>query len=558
MALSFSPAARGRFQDLLICFSVANLCFLRRWYDLEHLQDRALDYYRTGPPNAALLIATLVGSFLLTGLFWGAWRWVERKPTPAKLKFAQCAFLLLLMRSLESVRQYWNTESEHYDAGSNIALISIEALLTAGVLLVLMNNTRVVTAARRVALMLTLLFPSLMIDFGWQRLSAEPESAYAPRASAPMLPVAENGSGHRVIWVLFDELDQKLAFDLKQPAGPLPELERLRAEAFVANRVEQTAAYTTLAVPALLSGRPYSRAQLIDSHTIRVFTDDSKTGADWHDEPNAFKKARAAGVNAAVVGWHHPYCRILGDTLVRCVEVPSGHPTAALLRETNAAENGVLRSIPFLFRLQMGNLVEMVNPKSEYSSENSRDQYVQERQQKQYFRIRDLVYATAVDPRIGLLFAHFPTPHPFAIYNRQRRDFTLSRTLSYADNLALVDRTVGELRRVLEQAGMWQSTTLLITADHGFRPDMWRDRQGWTPELERLTGGRQTPLVPFILKLAGEDRGLVYEQPFSNVVSGDLIVAILKGQIQRASDAAEWLDQHTQEKDAALPTRIMR
>lgn len=156
------------------------------------------------------------------------------------------------------------------------------------------------------------------------------------------------------------------------------------------------------------------------------------------------------------------------------------------------------------------------------------------------------------------MFAHFPTPHPFAIYNRQRRDFTLSRTLSYADNLALVDRTVGELRRVLEQAGMWQSTTLLITADHGFRPDMWRDRQGWTPELERLTGGRQTPLVPFILKLAGEDRGLVYEQPFSNVVSGDLIVAILKGQIQRASDAAEWLDQHTQEKDAALPTRIMR
>ena len=109
-SISFAGGARAT-EDLLICFSVGNLCFLRRWYDLEHLQDRALDYYRTGPPNAALLIATLVGSFLLTGLFWGAWRWVERRPTPAKLKLAQCVFLLLMMRSLESVRRYWNTES---------------------------------------------------------------------------------------------------------------------------------------------------------------------------------------------------------------------------------------------------------------------------------------------------------------------------------------------------------------------------------------------------------------------------------------------------------------
>jgi hypothetical protein len=558
MAISLSPAARVRLQDLLICFSVGNLCFLRRWYDLEHLQERALDYYRTGPPNPALLIATLMGAFVLTGLIWLAWRWVERRPTPAKLKLAQCGFLLLMMRSLESVRVYWNTESDHYDWGSNVALLAIETILGAGMLLALAGNTRVVRATRRVALFLTLLFPSLMIDFGWQRLSAEPVSAYEPRASAAMLPVAQKGPGQHVIWVLFDELDQRLAFDLKQPAGPLAELERLRGESFVANRVQQTAERTTLAVPAVLSGRAYTRAELVDARTLRVFAEGSKQGADWHDEPSVFKRARAMGVNAAVVGWHHPYCRVLGDTLVRCVEVPSGHPTPALLRETSAADQGVLRAIPFLFRLQIGNLVEMVSPKSEYSSEYSREQYVQERQQKQYFRIRDLTYATAIDPNIGLFFAHFPLPHPFAIYNGKRHDFTLDRTLTYADNLMLVDRTVGELRRVLEQAGMWRSTTILITADHGLRPDMWRHRQGWTPELERLTEGKQSPLVPFILKLPEEDRGWVYEQPFSNAVSGDLILAILEGQIRKPSDAAEWLDQHTQEKRAALAGTIMR
>ena len=555
MALSLSPTARERLTDLLICFSVGNLCFLRRWYDLEHLQERAMDYYRTGPANPALLFATLIGALLLTGVLWVAWLWVQRRPEPWKLKLAQCGFLLLLMRSLESVRQYWNTDGGSYDLTSNIMLLAIEAILAAGILLALAGNTRVVSAARRVALLLTLLFPSLMLDFAVRGLSAEPALAYEPKKSLAMLPTAQQ---NRVVWVLFDELDQKLAFDLRRPAVELPELDRLRAESFVANRVEQTAAWTTQALPSLLSGRTYTTAQLVDASTLRVFTEGSTKGESWHDEPNVFKKARAEGVNAALIGWHHPYCRVLGDSLVRCLDVPSGHPTAALLRETSVADQGVWRSVPFLFRLQLGNLVEMVSPNNQYGSENSRDEYVQRRQQKQYFKLRDLAYATAVDPNIGLLFAHFPLPHPFGIYNRQRHDFTLNDSLTYADNLALVDRTVGELRRALEQAGMWRSTTVLITADHGLRPDLWRGRQGWTPELQQLTAGGQSPLVPFILKLPGENRGWVYEQPFSNVVSGDLIIAILKGQIRTAADAAEWLDQRTQDKRAALPGTIVR
>ncbi len=552
MDLSLSPATQDRLKNLLICFSVGNLCFLRRWYDLEHLQDRAMDYYRTGPANPALLVATLAGALLLTGLLW---LWVERRPTPAKLKLAQCGFLLLLIRSLESVRRYWNTEGEHYDLTSNIALLSVEAILAAGILLAVAGNTRVVSAARRVALLLTLLFPSLMIDFAVRGVSAEPESAYQPKKSLAMLPVAPKT---RAIWLLFDEMDQKLAFDLRRPAVDLPELERLRGESFVANRVQQTAGWTTLALPSLIAGKTYSRAELVDAATLRVFGEGSANGADWHDEPNVFKGARAAGINAELVGWHHPYCRVLGDSLVKCVEVPSGHPTAALLRETSAADQGVLRSIPFLFQLQLDNLAEIVKPTGEYTSENTRAEYVQRRQQQQYFQIRDLAYATAVDPSVGLFFVHFPLPHPFGIYNRRRQDFTLNDSLTYADNLALVDRTVGELRRALEQAGLWKSTAVLITSDHGLRPDLWRGRQGWTPELEQLTAGGQSPLVPFILKLPEQDRGWVYDQPFSNVVSGDLLLAILAGRVRKPEDAAEWLDQRTQDKRAALPGRIMR
>src|SRR5262249_37150979 len=146
---------------------------------------------------------------------------------------------------------------------------------------------------------------------------------------------------------------------------------------------------------------------------------------NWSDQSNVFRQARKIGVNAALVGWHHPYCRVLGDSLVRCFALPSGHPTAALLRETHATEEGVWKTVAFLFRLQWQNVVDLFRVWGSPGSEKLRETYVQDRQQQQYFRIRDRVYATSSDRQIDFLFAHFPTPHQFAIYNRQRGDFQL-------------------------------------------------------------------------------------------------------------------------------------
>src|SRR5262249_35435519 len=86
----------------------------------------------------------------------------------------------------------------------------------------------------------------------------------------------------------------------------------------------------------------------------------SAPATNWRDQPTIFKRARELGVNAELVGWHHPYCRILGDSLVRCLDIPTGAPTDALLRETIAADNGVAREIPVLFRTQLSVLAEAV------------------------------------------------------------------------------------------------------------------------------------------------------------------------------------------------------
>ena len=111
------------------------------------------------------------------------------------------------------------------------------------------------------------------------------------------------------------------------------------------------------------------------------------------------------------------------------------------------------------------------------------------------------------------------------------------------------------MRRALERAGLWDSTSVLIISDHGLRPDLWRGRMGWTPELERLTAGGQSESVPFILKLAGQAHGVVYARPFSSVVSSDLVLAMLCGDVSTPEDVASWLDSR---QSASEPSGVSR
>jgi hypothetical protein len=542
MALSFSPAARRQLTNGLTAFSLATLCFIRRWYDLEHLQPRGLDYFRSAPESVAFLESTIVAALLLAAVFWGAWLWVERSSSGRLRRFAQLGFLLALMFPIESVRRYWNSQTDQLDIGSNLALWVIEAILAAGVVALLFGNTRILMPARRVTLLLLLLFPALMIDFLMNRLGDEPAEAYLPRPPASLLP-ARGARAPRFIWVIFDELDQRLVFERRPAYLELPELDRLRAESVSANHAVETATFTAIALPSLICGRIFSNAQAVDAGTLEVVPQGSTKPVDWRSEPNVFTRARGLGVNAALAGWHHPYCRVLGDQLVDCLALPSFHSTAALAEEARASRDGVWKTVAWLFEWQLVNLRDMFRGGEDPGSERFRDAEIQRAQQRQFFQVRDQMYRDAADPRVDLLLAHIPAPHLLPIYNRREGNFHLDGHLDYFDNVALVDRTLGELRRAIEQAGLSGRTSLLITADHGLRPDAWIGRMGWTEELDRLTERQPPETVPFMLKLAGQKQPVQVEHAFSNVAGADLALAVLGGKVTTPVQAAAWLNQ---------------
>jgi hypothetical protein len=544
MALSLSPTARHNLKNLLVCFSLGNLCFVRRWYDLEILSEPGLAYHRIAPSSPTLMFATLVSSLILAAIFAAGWQWA-RRGGPLRMRFAQGMFLLMLIFPLESVRRYWNAQLGHFDLVSNVALLSIEALLAAGLVMALRGNDRVVRPARQVALMLTFMFPALLFDFVSGRINSEPASAFQPRPSAQALPTRADAP--RLIWMVFDELDQRVAFDMRPASLLLPELDRLRAESVVASHATQTAQFTGIALPSLISGRFFRETSMLGASKLEVIPEGSASTEDWRDQPSVFQHARQMGVNSAVEGWYHPYCRILGDQLIQCYATPSGHVGRAMLRERHASQNGLWNTVGFLFEMQLENLKDMYRFDGTSGSENLKAAYLQHEQQQEYFQIRDHAYQAAVDPQIGLLFIHFPTPHMYAIYNRRERNFSLNSSLDYLDNLALVDRTVGEMRSKLEAAGLWDRTNLLITSDHGFRPDLWRGNYGWTETMDKLFATGMSPTVPFIVKLAGKQEHAVFDRPFSNIASGDLSLAVLSGRVATAEQALAWLEQHAAE-----------
>jgi arylsulfatase A-like enzyme len=141
------------------------------------------------------------------------------------------------------------------------------------------------------------------------------------------------------------------------------------------------------------------------------------------------------------------------------------------------------------------------------------------------------------DPSLGLVLIHLPVPHEPAIYDREAGDLTLLNFHQswYQDNLALADRALGELRATMEQAGAWESSTVLVTSDHSLR--YYRD-------FNTQTDSR----VPFLLKPAGPPQPLTYSSEFNALATHELLLAVLRGEVTDTASAAHWLDAH-----AALP-----
>jgi hypothetical protein len=158
-----------------------------------------------------------------------------------------------------------------------------------------------------------------------------------------------------------------------------------------------------------------------------------------------------------------------------------------------------------------------------------------------YERIFGPALRIAADPNIGFALLHFPVPHHPDIYDPDRGELSIDDERSYFDNLALTDRTLGELRAAMEAAKLWDTSIVVVTSDHWWRA-IHRGDWGLLPEEEFVFAGGLDRRIPFIVKFAGQREPLFYGKPFNTILFHDWVLEVFAGRLSTPEEFQAWLD----------------
>jgi hypothetical protein len=514
---------RSGWRVFVLCLSFANLCFLRTW---SEIQDDPDAFFNRSPPTWAHLAAALLDVLILAVILWVPVMLVVRSRKPVWIRSLKWCILAGFMAPLNTIRldsDVVRLSGEILDVRYGRLALGIAGFALGAFMLVRWERL----SARVTSVVLTVLLPVLPLTVAasaWhlsRRTYSSPSGTLAGRPLLPALP-QKPGAPH-VLWILFDEWDQTLTFDARTENLQLPELARFRAESFYAGHAYPPGAHTIVSIPSLLSGKTFSKSTRQGMSEILETYDPRQPDERLSAESTIFTEARSAGFNVGLVGWYLPYCRLFGN-LTSCpgAEPHEDRPSLPGLMWNAVREQ--IQALPLLGRLG-------ITQRPPTSQESHLQIYRQQ--------LSEAIPAVR-DRRLNFVFFHICVPHWPPIYDAAKASFSTSPGGTYLDSLALVDRTLGEIRQTLEQARTWDSTTILLTSDHPLRVELWRSMH----HVGLPANAQQLPRVPFLLKMAGEKQGVDYPRVIQTVVTKDLLLAILNGKVTTAEQVGVWLDSH--------------
>lgn len=298
----------------------------------------------------------------------------------------------------------------------------------------------------------------------------------------------------RVVWVIFDEMDEGLALEQAGQAPGMPHFSRLRQRALTAVQAWSPARDTVASLPALLTGRRVDGYRYAGPARLALHDPDLGGEFLFKQADTVFARLPGGPARGTLDGFYHPYCAILGGL---------GHCRSRFLALAGEPTD----------------VLTFLAPKFLHRSFN------------EHYRVtRDVWPAFIERVRTGgdaLNFGHVNVPHLPAAYAFERLKVPLVRDQDgmYRLNMRLADELLGELLQVLETPGA-PDTLLIVSADHWFR--------AISPQTARP--------VPYLLWHVGHAQGLRLQTPVSTVHTAALVEQVLAGRL--AADPlslAAWL-----------------
>ena len=518
------PVAAWR-REALLCLSFANLCLFRVW-ESNLTYSRTDTFFMTDVPSRADYLAAIAVVFMVAAALFAVVRLCCKYLGPRAFRVVQYLSLGLIVLPLNGVRASLRTKVWFFQSPvlHSIGKWGAIFVVLPAALAILWAAWRWQKPIFRVATgALMVLSPLCIFTFGQAVVDAALYQGRRLRDLPAAPALAVSGAGPRVVWIVFDEWDYRLTF-VDRPAGvSMPATDRLRSECLSASDARPPGSDTIISMPAYVTGR-------VLETTYRGLEFESRQTEflrqiRWQQTPNIFAAARSAGFNVALAGYYFPYCRMFNNSLTECAWWP-------LSLQVNSTGDTLAQKI----RGQMESLFETssFSPFGQSLSTRHQARSCQEFLEK--------AKAEASNPAMGFVFLHAPIPHAPHAYNRQTGKFDRENNPlgGYVDSLALMDRALSEIRQEMERSGQWERTALIASSDHPYRAS-------------EVIDGKSDPRIPFLLKLPGETKAVAYTGQFNTIVTADLVLSILRGQVSSVEDALAWLEQHRQYSEDPVP-----
>jgi hypothetical protein len=327
-----------------------------------------------------------------------------------------------------------------------------------------------------------------------QRVDVPVPVTHPALVSDRRVPGAEGG---RIVWLLFDELSYDQTFDHRFPGLALPAFDRFRSESVVFTDLKPAGYYTERVIPSFFLGKPVDniRSTLDGEPQVKLAGSQRWQAFDAH--ATLFSDAQRLGWTTGVVGWYNPYCRILAGTLNYCFWRMGDGQSDGALPDDSVWQNA------------MAPLVELGRDL------NHEPGFAQQRHTQDHAAIMPQAEALIRDQSIQFVFIHLPQPHPPGVY---------------IENLALADKSLGELLKTLAGTALAAKATVIVCSDHSWRVPMWRSTSVWTKEDEAASHGRFDPRPVLMIHFPGQQTEQDVTRPYDEIRIHEMIETLLRGQ----------------------------
>ncbi|NMW22215.1 MAG: sulfatase-like hydrolase/transferase [Chlorobiaceae bacterium] len=496
-------------KNILVYLSLANLIMLKVWFSLLPFNIGKSFWLRHSQFNSyeAAIICTVLIAATLWGASFIAGHWQKIMPGVWSAIYGMTfCFILNGIR----VQYGWTKDTIYNALGAWGFLLSGIAILLviASIVFVMIRYWCIIDRHHyRVPLMLT---PFLLVTFGQSAFAlwkAESEILFISPAYHH-LRFTENTHSMSVIWIIFDELDYRIAFGHRPKELLLPEFDKLQKSSIVAINAFSPASDTSISIPALLIGIPLKNTRPMSS-TSMIITENNGKNSSFQTTSTIFADMHHHGSRTALFGWFFPYSRLFD-----AIDVIKDYSNDSMTSDS------LLQSIVLLLR----SLVESCN----YSLFGNSIPI------KNHIMITTSMHKDVVQylqtNLYGFCFLHYSVPHNPNIYNRRTHTYGTNRDIKagYLDNVALADQILGEIRTTMQKTGSWDKTLVIVSSDHHWRVNTY-------------DGIIDQKHVPFLVKMPDQRKSILISDRFETVNTKQMILNIVDGKIKTPEALKQWM-----------------